>query len=313
LSKIYIAGHTGLIGSACLRHFNSYGEHTIITRTRDQLDLHDSHAVDLFFQRERPSKVIFAAGVAGGIEMNVRQPAYLMTKNLNMHLPAMDAARRHGCEHFIVFGSSCMYPRNISQPMFEASLLSGKPEETSLPYALAKLSILQLALSCNVEDGVRRFIPVIPNSVFGPNDNFDTEKGHVLAALVRRFANAKQENLQNIELWGSGEPKREFVFSDEVAAALEHILFKAPDAVEGPINIGSGDEISISQLANKIAGLVGYSGTISWNTKKPDGAMQKLLSNTKISSTGWKTSISFDEALGKTIDWYLEHGVADAQ
>ena len=152
MSKIYIAGHTGLIGSACLKHFNSSGEHTIITRTRDQLDLHDRHAVDLFFQRERPCKVIFAAGIAGGIEMNVRQPAYLMTENLNMHIPAMDAARRHGCEHFIVFGSSCMYPKNISQPMFEASLLSGKPEETSLPYALAKLSILQLALSCNVED-----------------------------------------------------------------------------------------------------------------------------------------------------------------
>ena len=134
----------------------------------------------------------------------------------------------------------------------------------------------------------------------------------MLAALVRRFVNAKQENLQNIELWGSGEPKREFIFSDEVASALEHILFSAPDAVEGPINIGSGDEISISQLANKIAGLVGYSGTISWNTKKPDGAMQKLLSNTKMNSTGWKTGISFDDALEKTIDWYLEHGVADA-
>ena len=313
MNKIYIAGHTGLIGSACLKYFDLSGENNIITRTRDQLNLTDGQAVDFFFQREQPTKVIFAAGIAGGIEMNIRQPAYLMTENLNMHLPAMEAARRYGCEHFIVFGSSCMYPKNVSQPMQEASLLSGKPEETSLAYALAKLSILQLALSYNMEDGVTRFIPVIPNSVFGPNDNFDIENGHVLAALIRRFVNAKQQNLRNVELWGTGKPKREFVFSDEVAAAIHHLLSKAPDKAEAPINIGSGDEVSISQLANKISDILRYSGSISWNTTKPDGAQQKLLSNTKISSTGWKPSISFEAALRTTIDWYLEHGVADAK
>lgn len=313
MSKIYIAGHMGLIGSACLKYLNSAGEKNIITRTREQLDLTDRQSVDVFFQREQPTKVIFAAGVAGGIDINVRQPAYLMTKNLNMHLPAMDAARRYGCEHFIVFGSSCMYPKNVSQPMREVSLLSGKPEETSLSYALAKLSILQLALSYNIEDGVRRFIPVIPNSVFGPNDNFDASDGHVLAALISRFVDAKKQNLRDVELWGTGKPKREFVFSEDVASAVYHLLFKATNKPDGPINIGSSCEMSISHLANTIAQSVGYSGTISWNTDRPDGVQRKLLCSAKIASTGWKTSVSFKAALKKTIDWYVEHGVGHAQ
>jgi len=305
-SSIYVAGHTGLIGSAIVRRLQYAGYKNLIVKDHDKLELTDSVAVDRFFQEHTPEYVILAAGRVGGIVENQSYPADFINTNLSIQLNVFHAAHKVAVNRLIFFASSCMYPRECPQPMAEGALLSGKLEATSLAYATSKLAGLQMCLAYNQQYGGKRFIPLIPNSAFGPNDNFDPESGHVLSALIRRFHEAKESNADVITLWGSGEPRREFIHADDIADAVLFLLNEEVGDLELPLNIGTGVDFSILELANKVASTVGYSGKIKWDPTKPDGAPRKLLDSTQLFSTGWRPSINFHDGLEKTYQWYLD-------
>lgn len=306
-SSIYIAGHTGLIGSALVRKFMNEGYTNLILKSHSDLELTNSNAVDAFFEEFSPEYVIIAAGRVGGIIENINFPAEFITTNLALQLNIIKAAEKQNVKKLMVFGSSCMYPRECPQPMPENSLLSGKPEPTSLPYAIAKLAGVHMCLAHNKEYGAKNFIPVIPNSAFGPNDNFDPNSGHVLSVLIRRFHEAKKNGDPKITLWGSGTPRREFVHADDIADAVFCILNANLDDVELPINIGVGSDFSIRELADTIADVVGFEGEIKWDTSKPDGAPRKLLDSTRLSCLGWTAKTSFKDGLKETYHWYLDN------
>lgn len=304
---IYVAGHAGLIGSAVVRRLERDGYRTPITRRRSEVDLQDAVAVNELFEEIRPEYVILAAGRVGGIMENQSFPADFMDENVAIQLNVLKAARKTGVRRFILFGSSCMYPRECSQPMAEAALLSGKPEPTSLPYAVSKLLGTYMCLAYNKQDHDARFIPVIPNSAYGPHDNFDPKSAHVLSALVARFHEAKMTGAESVGLWGSGSPRREFVHADDIADACVHLLAEEELRIEFPINIGIGQDVSIKELAELIAGVVGYRGKLNWDSTKPDGAPRKLLDSARIRSLGWNPSIGLREGLTETYRWYVEH------
>ncbi|NJN69460.1 MAG: GDP-L-fucose synthase, partial [Nitrospira sp.] len=274
---IYVAGHAGLIGSAVVRRLERDGYRTLITRRRSELDLQDGRQVSEFFEAIHPEYVILAAGRVGGIIENQMFPADFMDENVAIQLNVLKAARKVGVRRLILFGSSCMYPRDCPQPMAEDVLLLGKPEPTSLPYAISKLVGTHLCLAYNKQDRDTRFIPVIPNSAYGPHDNFDPKSAHVLSALMARFHEAKLTCAESVVLWGSGSPRREFIHADDIADACMQLLRQDELAVEFPINIGVGQDISIRELAELIAGVVGYRGELKWDLTKPDGAPRKLL------------------------------------
>lgn len=301
-SRMFIAGHNGLIGSACVRHFTAQGFSQILTKTRAELELKNREEVFDFFSEAKPDYVIIAAGKVGGIVENQQNPADFMNENLQLQLNVMSAAQQFEVKRVVFFASSCMYPRECEQPMHEEQLLTGVPEPTSLAYAVAKLAGLQLCLSYNKQFSTDRFLPVIPNSVYGANDNFDPTKGHVLSALMHRFHTAKTNGDATVTLWGSGNPRREFVFSDDVAAACHFLLEAGPK--ELPINIGTGEDISIRELARLIAKIVGYEGAIAWDTSKPDGAPRKLLDSSRIHSLGWSAKTALEDGLQATYAWY---------
>lgn len=303
-TPIYIAGHRGLIGSAVVRRLTAAGHRRLLTRDRSALDLTDGAATDAFFTEFKPEYVVLAAGRVGGIVENRQFPADFITSNLAIQLNVVQAARRHGVRRLILLGSSCMYPRECPQPMAESALLTGQPEPTSLAYAIAKLAGVQLCLACNQQDGEPRFIPLIPNSAYGPHDNFDLGSGHVLAALIRRFVEAAHQSAPSVTLWGTGRPRREFVFVDDIADACLQLLSQDVSGLELPVNLGSGVDYSIAELADKIAGLVGYAGQIVWDSGKPDGAPQKLLDSRRLRDWGWQAATSLDAGLRATIAWY---------
>jgi GDP-L-fucose synthase len=304
-SKIFVAGHRGLIGSAFMRHFLREGYVNVITRTRAEMDLFDQAAVFDFFRQEKPEYVIFAAGKVGGIAENKTYPGDFITQNLEMQLNVFKAARECDVDRMVFFASSCMYPRECPQPMSESQLLTGKPEPTSIAYAVAKLAGVQMSLSYNEQYGRRRFIPVIPNSVFGPNDNFDPASGHVLSALINRFRAAKEQGIDRVTLWGSGSPRREFLFSDDLVSACMLLLNTDLDNLEMPLNIGPGEDVSIRELAEIIAKVVGYRGAVEWDTSKPDGTPRKLLDSSRMKALGWTTKTSLEDGIRQTYDWYL--------
>ncbi len=304
-AKIYVAGHTGLIGSAFLRKLKSKGYSQIVVLSRSQLDLRSENCVERFFEETRPEYVFLAAGRSGGIVENNTYPADLMEENLTIQLNVLRAAQNARVVKLILFGSSCMYPRKCDQPMTEDILLSGKLEPTSLPYAISKLAGINLCLAYNKQYGVNRFIPVIPNSVYGPNDNFDPESGHVLSALISRFNDAKAQKTDSITLWGSGSPRREFIHSDDIVDACLHLLQQDISELELPLNIGTGTDVSIKELAESIAKIVGYKGLINWDRTKPDGAPRKLLDSSRLSTMGWSAKIPLKEGLKETYKWYL--------
>lgn len=306
-SIIYVAGHTGLIGSAVVRRLNHAGYDRIVTRRRSELDLQDWGSVSEFFDQVRPDYVVFAAGRVGGIVENQSFPADFMDENLTTQLHVLKAARRIGLKKLIFFGSSCMYPRECSQPMAEEALLSGHPEPTSLPYAMSKLTGMHLCLAYNKQDGQTKFLPLIPNSVFGPNDNFDPDSGHVLAALIAKFHQAKVAGEKSVILWGSGTPRREFIHADDIAGACLHVLEMEVNEIELPINVGIGSDISIKELATLISGIVGYKGALEWDRSKPDGCPRKFLDSTRIRSLGWKPTVDLAEGLSCTYEWYLKN------
>ena len=302
-----MAGHKGLIGSAFIRFFEKNQYTNIITRNRQELELTSKRDTDDFFQKNEPEVVILAAGKVGGIIQNRDFPADFISENLSIQLSVFDAAQKHGVKRLIFFASSCMYPRDASQPMNEGQLCTGHPEPTSIAYASAKYAGVQMCQAINKQNSSVSFIPVIPNSAYGPNDNFDLGSSHVLSALIRRFYEAKKSNKPSVTLWGSGSPKREFIFSDDIACACIKLLETALVDKDLPINIGVGADISIKELAEKIARMVDYSGNIYWDTSKPDGTPRKLLDNSRIKSINWIPKVDFDLGLELTIKWYIKN------
>jgi GDP-L-fucose synthase len=306
-TRIYVAGHNGLIGSAFIRFFEKNNYTNIITKNRRELELTSEIGTDSFFHKYQPEVVILAAGKVGGIIQNRDFPADFISENLSIQLNVFNAAKKYCAKKLIFFGSSCMYPRNSSQPMNENQLCTGHPEPTSIAYASAKYAGVQMCQAINRQNGTVSFIPVIPNSAYGPNDNFDLNSSHVLSALIRRFHEAKEENKPSVTLWGTGSPRREFVFVDDIVDACI-LLLNAPLPDEDlPINIGVGVDISIKELAQKISQIIGYSGSIEWDDSKPDGAPRKLLDNSRIKSMGWKAKVGLDDGLKEVYQWYINH------
>jgi len=305
-SRWFVAGHNGMIGSAFMRRLKHMGVMDVLVRNRAEIDLSDSGAVAQFFDETRPDYVVLAAGRVGGIDENQTHPADFIHDNLAIQLNVLHAAHNVGVKKLVLFGSSCMYPRECSQPMPEEFLLSGKPEPTSLPYAISKLAGVYMCLAYNKQYGEKRFIPVIPNSTYGPNDNFNPETGHVLSSLIRRFHEAKINNAHEVTLWGSGNPRREFIHADDVVDACLHLMQADIDGVEPPLNIGVGVDYSILELAEIIAEITGFRGDILWDSSKPDGTPRKLLDSNRLLDTGWHASINLIDGIRETYEWYLQ-------
>ena len=306
-TKIYVAGHKGLIGSSFIRFFKENQFTNIITRDRARLELTSKNDTYEFFHKNQPEVVILAAGRVGGIVQNKDFPADFIRENLSIQLNVFNASQEYDVKRVIFFGSSCMYPRDTSQPMNENQLCTGHPEPTSIAYASAKYAGIQMCQAINRQNGSVSFIPVIPNSAYGPNDNFDLSSSHVLSALIRRFYEGKKHNKSSVTLWGTGSPRREFIYADDIVSACLMLVEASLDDEDLPINIGVGSDISIKELAEKIRHIVGYSGTIEWDTSKPDGAPTKLLDNSRIKSIGWKSQTDFDTGLESTCQWYLDN------
>lgn len=305
--KIYIAGHTGLIGSAALRRFGANEKFRVLTATHRELELRDAAPVQRFFDSNSPDYVILAAGKVGGILENKTYPADFINANLAIQLNVLAAAHRVGVKKLLLFASSCMYPRECPQPMSEDRLFSGSLEPTSMAYAVSKIAGLQLCLAYNQQYGGNRFIPLIPNSVYGPHDNFDPDKGHVLSALIRRFHDAKVRGTDKVMLWGSGNPRREFLHADDLADACALLLEADTSGLQLPLNVGSGRDLSIRDLAELVAAIVGYRGEIQWDVNRPDGAPRKLLDSRRLHATGWDAHIGLQAGVIDTYAWYQKN------
>lgn len=303
-SKIYIAGHRGLVGSAIYRLFYKEGYTNIITATHQQLDLTNQKAVRSFFQSEQPEYVFLAAAKVGGINANNMYPAEFIRDNLLIQTNVIDAAYRTGAKKLLFLGSSCIYPKLAPQPLKEESLLTGPFEPTNQWYAIAKIAGIKMCQAYWKEYGFRA-ISVMPTNLYGPDDNFDLENSHVVPALMRKIHEAKINGLTQVEVWGTGKPLREFMHVDDLADACLFLM----DHYENPeiINVGSGEEISIHELAILIAELTGYSGKIIFNKNMPDGTPRKALDISYLSSLGWSSRIRFREGLESTYSWYVNN------
>lgn len=296
-AKIYVAGHLGLVGSAILRALQSGGYENIITKTHSELDLLDRVAVNSFFEKERPEYVFLAAAKVGGILANNTYPADFIRENLFIELNVIDACRIYKIRKLLFLGSSCIYPRLASQPISESELLTGSLEETNRAYAIAKIAGIVLCQSNNKQYGTN-FISVMPTNLYGPNDNYDPETSHVLPALLRKFHEAKKENKPEVVLWGSGRSMREFLHVDDLADACIFLMNSYNDSEI--INIGTGEDISIKDLAESIQKIVGYAGKIVLDKTKPDGTPRKLLDVSKLKGLGWHHTLSLKDGLLST-------------
>ncbi len=302
--KIYVAGHRGLVGSALVRAIESSGEHTWIGATRQELDLLDRAAVFNYVKREQPDWVIIAAAKVGGIHANSTYPVQFLSENLQIETNLIDACHAAQIERVLFLGSSCIYPKNCPQPIKEEYLLTGPLEPTNEAYALAKISGLKLIEAYRKQYGYR-WISAMPTNLYGPGDNFDLANSHVLPALVRKFSEAFEVDAPSITLWGSGTPRREFLHSDDLAAACLHLLKNYDQDIA--VNVGTGSDVTISDLAEIIARAVGYGGAIHWDTSKPDGTPRKLLNVDLIQGLGWKASIDLEEGIKQTVNFYQQH------
>ncbi len=294
--KIYVAGHTGLAGSAILRRLQKEGFSNIITRPSSILNLTNQADVNSFFEKERPEEVILAAALVGGIGANSTKPGDFIYSNLMIQTNVMEAAYRHGVQRLLFLGSSCIYPRNCPQPIKEEYLLTSELEMTNRPYALAKIAGLETCRSYNQQYGTK-FYSIMPTNLFGPNDNYNLEDCHVLPAMIRRFHEAKKTG--TVTLWGTGAPRREFLHSDDLADAALFVLHRGSDDTS-IVNVGMGEDLTIKELAEMIADIVGFTGTISWDTSKPDGTPRKLLDMSRLHSLGWKHKIPLYEGIKRT-------------
>lgn len=309
-SRIFVAGHRGLIGSAVLRLLDASGYEKVIVRPRSALDLVNRDATKAFFSAQRPDYVVLAAGRVGGIQANRSLPADFLNENLAIQQNVFLAAHETGVKRLIFLGSSCMYPRECSQPMAESSLLTGPLEPTSIAYAMAKLVGVHACLAYNRQYGEHRFVPLIPNSTYGPGDNFDPASAHVVAALIARFHLARVEARDTVTLWGTGSPRRELIHADDVAAACIHFLSSELRGIELPVNVGVGRDYTIRELATLVAEVVGYRGSIAWDESKPDGAPRKLLCSDRALATGWAPRIEIRSGLESTYAWFLDNVAA---
>lgn len=302
--KIYVAGHRGLVGSAIVRKIEADGEHTWIGKTRSELDLLDRKAVFEYLKSEKPDAVIIAAAKVGGIHANNTFPVEFLSENMQIESNLIDGSHSANIEKLLFLGSSCIYPKLASQPIKEEELLTGPLEPTNEPYALAKIAGLKLVESYRREYK-RGWISAMPTNMYGPGDNFDLNNSHVLPALIRKFHEAKISNADTVTLWGTGEPLREFLHADDLASASLFLLKNYDETTH--INVGSGIEISIKQLAQTISEIVGFEGEINWDTTKPDGTPRKLLDVTRIRELGWSPSIDLREGISSTYSWYLNN------
>lgn len=300
-SKIFVGGHKGLVGSAILRLLHERGYSNIIFRTRQELDLTDQRAIKIFFEKEKPEYVFLAAAKVGGILANNTYPAEFIFSNLEIQNNIIHQSYLHGVKKLCFLGSSCIYPKFSPQPIKEEYLLDGKLEPTNEPYAVAKIAGIKMCQAYNRQYGTK-FISVMPTNLYGPNDNFDLQNSHVLPALIRKFVEAKEKNEKFVTLWGSGRPKREFLYVDDMADACIFLMKNYHDSEI--INIGTGEDIAISELAVIVKNIAGFSGDIIFDSSKPDGTPRKLLDVSKINSLGWKATVHLKDGIAKTIEWY---------
>jgi GDP-L-fucose synthase len=301
--KIYVAGHRGMVGSALLRALQREGYGNLVYRTSAELDLRNQAAVNAFFESERPDYVLLAAAKVGGIMANSTYKAEFIYDNLLIAANVIHAAYTTGVKKLLFLGSSCIYPRMAPQPLKEEYLLTGLPEPSNEPYAIAKIAGIKLCQYYYEQYGCR-FMSVLPCNLYGPGDQYDLQQSHVLPALIRRFHEAKQAGAPTVTLWGTGHPLREFLYVDDLADACLHVMNEYDEM--GMLNIGSGTDISIKELAGMIRALTGYGGDVVWDSSKPDGTPRKLLDTTKINALGWRLSTSLEEGLPTTYQDYLQ-------
>ena len=301
--KIYIAGHAGLVGSAIVREVELANKSSWVGASRSDLDLCRRDDVFDFMRDEKPDAVIIAAAKVGGIVANSTFPVEFLSENVQVQTNLIDAAHKFNVENLVFLGSSCIYPKFASQPINEDSLLTGPLEETNEAYAIAKIAGVKLVQAYRKEFG-RKWSSAMPTNLYGPGDNFDLQTSHVLPALMRKFHEAKANNLESVTLWGSGSPKREFLHVDDLAKAILFLLEGYDDAVA--INVGTGVDLEIRELANLIVQVTGYNGGIEWDTSKPDGTPRKLLDVSRINRLGWRSEITLEQGIASTYQWYLQ-------
>lgn len=302
-APFYVAGHRGLVGSAVWRHLEDRGHTALIGRSSTELDLRDRDAVDAFFDEQRPEYVVLAAAKVGGIVANSTYPADFLSENIRIQVNVLDAAQRTGVRRLLFLGSSCIYPKLAPQPIHEDSLLTGPLEETNDAYAIAKIAGVLHVQALRRQHGAS-FISAMPTNLFGANDNFDPETSHVLPALIRKFAEAKASGAASVEIWGTGTPRREFLWADDLARACRTLLERYDEPA--PINIGVGEDITIRDLAQLIAEVVGFEGGMTFDTSRPDGTPRKVLDVSRINSLGWKAEVSLREGVQTIYRWYLD-------
>jgi GDP-L-fucose synthase len=301
--KIFLAGHNGLVGSAIARNLDSRPEHTWVGKRRSELNLLDKDEVFDFINGNNFDAIILAAAKVGGIKANMDFPVEFLSENLQIQLNVIDAAHKCDVERLLFLGSSCIYPKFAEQPIKEESLLTGTLEETNEPYALAKIAGIKL-IQAYRNEYKHRWISAMPTNLYGPHDNFDLETSHVLPALIAKFHNAKITGAETVTLWGSGRPRREFLHVDDLASASIFLLENYDDDV--PINVGSGKDIEIRELAELVSEITNFQGLILWDSSMPDGTPRKLLDVTKISELGCRPKIAIRDGLKSTYDWYLK-------
>lgn len=306
--RVYVAGHRGLVGSAIWRHLELEGFTHLIGRSSTELDLRDRARAYEFFSDERPDVVVVAAAKVGGILANNSEPTAFLSDNLRIQVNTLDAAREHGVSRLLFLGSSCIYPKFAEQPIREDSLLTGPLEPTNDAYAIAKIAGVTHIQAIRREYQLP-YISVMPTNLYGPGDNFDEHNSHVLPAMIRRYHQAKTSGEVTVTNWGSGTPLREFLHVDDLARACLFLLETYDDPA--PINVGWGQDISIKQLAETVADVVGYEGEMTWDTTKPDGTPRKLLDISRIRALGWSPQISLREGLESTYSWYVKNALAD--
>lgn len=307
MKNIMIAGGTGMIGRACIRLLQAREGYQVFAPRRSEINLLDRHVLLAFMREKNINSVIFAAGRVGGIIANRDFPASFLDENAMLALNGMWAAQEANVERMVVFGSSCMYPVNGHQPFSEDALFTGTLEPTSLAYATAKLLTVQAAHAYNLQyPNGTLFIPVIPNSTYGPYDNFDSHSSHVMSALIAKFHHAKFAGHNEVQIWGSGKPKREFVFCDDVATACLALLEEVSLDVSLPFNITSEEEVSIKELARCIASVVDYKGTINYDRSKPDGTSRKAIDGKRMRDIRWRAKIRLEDGVAKTYEWYVK-------
>lgn len=302
-TRIFVAGHRGMVGSAIVRALQAQGQHQIVTATRQELDLCDAHAVRAFFERVRPQQVYLAAARVGGIHANNVYPAEFIYANLAIQMNVIHEAWRNGTERLLCLGSSCIYPKMAPQPMHEDALLTGKLELTNEPYAVAKIAGIKLCESYNRQYGTD-FRSLMPTNLYGPGDNYHPENSHVIPALIQRFHRAKVEGAESVLIWGTGQARREFLYVDDLAQACLHVMGLPRETVESivspqnsHINAGTGEDLRISELATLVAEVVGYPGRIDYDTTKPDGTPRKLLDVSTLQRLGWKAAVDLRTGL----------------